>query len=121
MIRRPPRSTLFPYTTLFRSGSIAGKPEAAHITGHGNATNVVWSGRTFEALGGDIDLSSAGLTVRNGNVQQGALRAQGAGSLGMREWKVEDASPVSFAGSIRNAPAADLMAIADIKNETGLK
>src|SRR5258708_27748304 len=23
MIRRPPRSTLFPYTTLFRSGSIA--------------------------------------------------------------------------------------------------
>src|SRR5258707_9738246 len=24
MIRRPPRSTLFPYTTLFRSGSSAG-------------------------------------------------------------------------------------------------
>src|SRR5690554_7243374 len=32
MIRRPPRSTLFPYTTLFRSGNAlahAGKPEAA--------------------------------------------------------------------------------------------
>src|SRR3712207_8676809 len=26
MIRRPPRSTLFPYTTLFRSGSSAGRP-----------------------------------------------------------------------------------------------
>src|SRR5882757_10456314 len=26
MIRRPPRSTLFPYTTLFRSGQPAGKP-----------------------------------------------------------------------------------------------
>src|SRR5256885_5889770 len=25
MIRRPPRSTLFPYTTLFRSGSICSK------------------------------------------------------------------------------------------------
>src|SRR5439155_18906616 len=25
MIRRPPRSTLFPYTTLFRSGSRAGR------------------------------------------------------------------------------------------------
>src|SRR3712207_8102084 len=24
MIRRPPRSTLFPYTTLFRSGGVAG-------------------------------------------------------------------------------------------------
>jgi autotransporter translocation and assembly factor TamB len=97
-------------------GVIAGKLEAPRITGHGHATNVVWSGRTFEALSGDIDLSSAGLTVRNGSVQQGALHAQGAGSLGMREWTVEDSSPVSFAGSIRNAPAADLMAIADIKN-----
>src|SRR5258707_12018258 len=26
MIRRPPRSTLFPYTTLFRSGNIVAKP-----------------------------------------------------------------------------------------------
>jgi len=24
MIRRPPRSTLFPYTTLFRSGGVTG-------------------------------------------------------------------------------------------------
>src|SRR3712207_7267002 len=27
MIRRPPRSTLFPYTTLFRSRAIAHEPE----------------------------------------------------------------------------------------------
>src|SRR3989441_8753980 len=26
MIRRPPRSTLFPYTTLFRSRRLAGRP-----------------------------------------------------------------------------------------------
>src|SRR5436309_11611512 len=33
MLRRPPRSTLFPYTTLFRSGgdvSLHGAHEAAH-------------------------------------------------------------------------------------------
>src|SRR5947207_4173209 len=28
MIRRPPRSTLFPYTTLFRSRAVAGDPAA---------------------------------------------------------------------------------------------
>src|SRR3712207_7042584 len=28
MIRRPPRSTLFPYTTLFRSSSLVGLPAA---------------------------------------------------------------------------------------------
>src|SRR5258708_15445991 len=31
MIRRPPRSTLFPYTTLFRSHRVAREVEAAHI------------------------------------------------------------------------------------------
>src|SRR3989442_3244091 len=29
MIRRPPRSTLFPYTTLFRSGAVAHKDRLA--------------------------------------------------------------------------------------------
>src|SRR5690349_24202908 len=29
MIRRPPRSTLFPYTTLFRSTGVAGGPSRA--------------------------------------------------------------------------------------------
>src|SRR5258708_23919560 len=32
MIRRPPRSTLFPYTTLFRSPAKAGRPDSY---GHG--------------------------------------------------------------------------------------
>src|SRR3712207_8789274 len=44
MIRRPPRSTLFPYTTLFRSvpqgrsarhGSAAGRQEDVEVAGHG--------------------------------------------------------------------------------------
>src|SRR3712207_8323911 len=30
MIRRPPRSTLFPYTTLFRSPHIAVEPKIVH-------------------------------------------------------------------------------------------
>src|SRR5256885_9403630 len=33
MIRRPPRSTLFPYTTLFRSTASAVPPRVEQITG----------------------------------------------------------------------------------------
>src|SRR2546425_4228874 len=33
MIRRPPRSTLFPYTTLFRS-AVTGKPSALDLKEH---------------------------------------------------------------------------------------
>src|SRR3712207_8565822 len=32
MIRRPPRSTLFPYTTLFRSGALLGRGLGVHQT-----------------------------------------------------------------------------------------
>src|SRR3712207_8926732 len=31
MIRRPPRSTLFPYTTLFRSGELRRRLPGAHV------------------------------------------------------------------------------------------
>src|SRR3712207_7038444 len=33
MIRRPPRSTLFPYTTLFRSARATGFPRLGHAGG----------------------------------------------------------------------------------------
>src|SRR3712207_7132473 len=39
MIRRPPRSTLFPYTTLFRSGMV--RWEAALIAVFGTLTGLV--------------------------------------------------------------------------------
>src|SRR5688572_31592292 len=45
MIRRPPRSTLFPYTTLFRSSMFGGfvaelYPAAVRATGQGTSYNI---------------------------------------------------------------------------------
>lgn len=97
-------------------GTISGKLDDPRITGHATATNVIWSGRIFDALSGDVDLTPAGVSVRNGSLRQGALRAQASGSLGLRDWKAEDASPISAAGSLRNAPVAELLEIAGAKN-----
>src|SRR3712207_8494107 len=51
MIRRPPRSTLFPYTTLFRSATSARAPRAATrgdgaplIQRHSSATRMTCAG-----------------------------------------------------------------------------
>src|SRR5256884_5279089 len=49
MIRRPPRSTLFPYTTLFRSSAISASPGAAINTGTEGATIRVDPGGTVTA------------------------------------------------------------------------
>src|SRR2546427_7446689 len=47
MIRRPPRSTLFPYTTLFRSAALATGPARPAATGpiHGLAAQGMRGGR----------------------------------------------------------------------------
>src|SRR2546422_3927320 len=48
MIRRPPRSTLFPYTTLFRSRSAPARDGEEETGGHGQAESAVSSGREKE-------------------------------------------------------------------------
>src|SRR5256886_10910499 len=54
MIRRPPRSTLFPYTTLFRSRIAAG-------------------GRVFEGIRREFGIDVAGVAVR-ADVKAGGFR-----------------------------------------------
>src|SRR3712207_9397732 len=58
MIRRPPRSTLFPYTTLFRSHL----PESRHITHDSNRRRLVEEAAEFHvplrgAWGDDVERS----------------------------------------------------------------
>src|SRR2546425_9021378 len=45
MIRRPPRSTLFPYTTLFRSGEIASHEDSVPLVSTTFRCNLFWMGR----------------------------------------------------------------------------
>src|SRR5260221_4887871 len=57
MIRRPPRSTLFPYTTLFRSSARVGKSD-------GEVPAIIASGETrgkMAADGKDLDRKSTRL------------------------------------------------------------
>src|SRR2546425_7938593 len=42
MIRRPPRSTLFPYTTLFRSPR-SGTSSSSSTASHGSSAATTWS------------------------------------------------------------------------------
>src|SRR5256886_11875196 len=67
MIRRPPRSTLFPYTTLFRSGDTVEFASGSFLVVPGGST------------GGVLLVSGANVTMFNGsgtpdlNVEAGTL------------------------------------------------
>src|SRR3712207_8343839 len=62
MIRRPPRSTLFPYTTLFRSFSV----RLGHVEPSGDASNLegVMNPRSVRA-GGTLILNLSTSTVQD--------------------------------------------------------
>src|SRR2546430_11833754 len=55
MIRRPPRSTLFPYTTLFRSLLLAYEKTGYDKTGPGRLPDLLdhWSARRLKDAGAD--------------------------------------------------------------------
>src|SRR5258708_16383802 len=54
MIRRPPRSTLFPYTTLFRSVAHQGQVDAGLGQGVGDAALAIGGQRVHAVLAGQV-------------------------------------------------------------------
>src|SRR5258708_21712925 len=77
MIRRPPRSTLFPYTTLFRSG----RPHApAHRSPRRSAIHAAPAGRPQPQKEVLLSVADAGAT--SGTAGRGGPHApEGAGGL----------------------------------------
>src|SRR3712207_7656246 len=77
MIRRPPRSTLFPYTTLFRSsiGGQAGRSAQISVDGGSVVDNVV--GTTVQNFSQEI-VQEFQLGISNVDVSTGA---SGTGSV----------------------------------------
>src|SRR3712207_8415563 len=64
MIRRPPRSTLFPYTTLFRSDLVLEPGTVTAIvgpSGSGKSTLVKLLPRFFDPTGGSVVLGGVDL------------------------------------------------------------
>src|SRR5437016_13679969 len=79
MIRRPPRSTLFPYTTLFRSAilELPLRNASADLRGYGNGLESV-------ALADLVEVNGHILGLRLGHTHEGRRRHLGTSSLGIR-------------------------------------
>src|SRR2546425_526620 len=104
MIRRPPRSTLFPYTTLFRStttarGSVAAGgqvSDVAHLTLGTNPTGTI-SFTLYSDAGCTTSVFTSSATVSgNGDYSSGNFTATQAGTY---HWRA------SYSGDLNNNPA----------------
>src|SRR3712207_8363747 len=79
MIRRPPRSTLFPYTTLFRSNALEGmsRAEAARLAGmERQALRDAVVRYNAQGLAGLYDRPKPGRPSRLGEAEQATLAAR---------------------------------------------
>src|SRR3712207_8183427 len=80
MIRRPPRSTLFPYTTLFRSGSAVGSSSFTISTDLAQASGVIVSTAAWSA--------GASAIVWNSNSTEPARSEEHTSELQSRQYLV---------------------------------
>src|SRR5258705_113875 len=85
MIRRPPRSTLFPYTTLFRSQD----------TGDLTVTSFNLNGATLQDAAGNSANLSGAVTNPAGTLQIDTLAPTGTSDV---------CTPVTYAGRINGYP-----------------
>src|SRR2546429_8577536 len=96
MIRRPPRSTLFPYTTLFRSSWIEVCPCACESRAFTFSdcmnVNAVRAGRQLRYL--DVDTNAAAGGVDRGGADLLPLRVDNVRVAGQRRlsWEIGRAS-----------------------------
>src|SRR3712207_9245893 len=91
MIRRPPRSTLFPYTTLFRSWKLA-------MPDRSGSTPIVWGERVFLNVAEGEDLSLWCVDRSKGTVLW--KRKLGGGNAMMRKHNMSSPSPVTDGKSV---------------------
>src|SRR2546430_17558981 len=85
MIRRPPRSTLFPYTTLFRSRGKADARDRSSNAGKGPKAKRVASGRRASGLAPpQLRVTTLGLVLGRVPLRHGARLAPGRRWRGLR-------------------------------------
>src|SRR3712207_5483496 len=92
MIRRPPRSALFPYTTLFRSELLGDDLEV--VGGVGDERSGLLGGRGLAGLGdGGAREERQGHGCRGGDQCAGAERAGTAGAVRRRRCHLPEGRP----------------------------
>jgi translocation and assembly module TamB len=93
-------------------GTVTGKLDDPKIAGHLRVTRFSYLERGFDSLAADVDASPGNLGLRNAVLARGPARAQFEMAVGLNQWKMGDGSLIFGKGTIRDAPLADLAALA---------
>lgn len=97
-------------------GSATGAMTALRVAGHLRAGGVVVSGQPVDSFEGDVVAAPESVSLQNGVVARGTLRAQVQGAVVLSDWTATDASPISGRVAMQSGPLKEVLAIAGAKN-----
>jgi translocation and assembly module TamB len=97
-------------------GTVTGPLASPQIAGHVALKNFTLSQEPIDSLAADVALQKSALRVQDGSLTRGNLRAQVAGTLGLRDWKPDRDSVLAASVTLRGAEIRDLLALAGRQN-----
>ncbi|HYL37258.1 MAG TPA: translocation/assembly module TamB domain-containing protein [Bryobacteraceae bacterium] len=97
-------------------GAVAGPLASPYVTGHVALENFVYAEEKVDSFAADVALQKSGLRVQNGLLASSDLRARFSVAIPLRDWKVDNAGPLSATLSLAGADVHDLLAAAGSEN-----
>ncbi len=89
-------------------GTVTGPLSNPRISGKAEVGRFEFRGHRFDHLTASMDLDQSSANFRTLTVAQDKMRVEGQGRITLRDWKIEDSSPVSGLLSITGADLANL-------------
>jgi translocation and assembly module TamB len=91
-------------------GSVTGPLANPRVSGKADVTHFALDRREFDRFTSTFDIEKSGANLRTLSVEQGKMRVEGQGRIGLHDWKLEDSSTVSALLSVQGADLQKLLA-----------
>ncbi|HLH19019.1 MAG TPA: translocation/assembly module TamB domain-containing protein [Bryobacteraceae bacterium] len=95
-------------------GSIMGPLDRPQFAGTLSATQFAVDGRPVDSLRAEVTASPENIHLQNAVASRGAVTARFDAAIGLQDWHAGESSPIYGAASLSNAPAADLLTVAQV-------
>jgi translocation and assembly module TamB len=96
-------------------GVVMGPLENPRISGKADVTHLRANGYELDHVSGNLSLDRTSVNLQAFTLEQGKMRVEGQGRIGLRDWKFQESSPVSATLSVRGADLQTLASEAGVK------
>jgi translocation and assembly module TamB len=91
-------------------GNVSGPLSDLRITGKTDISHLALNQREFDRVTATVDVNKSAVNLNTLTMQQGKMRVEGQGRVGLRDWRLEETAPISALISLQGADLRELEA-----------